>query len=276
MKYLALPSLLIASLLQSALAGGFGPGPWANGAYYPGQLDGRYSANVYNDNTGDSQSLTSTTKTNFVTNSGSTTVVTISNGLATTNIIMSNNVTTVTTTDDDISPTVVSGVLGFGIEDGTPSVTTSSNSAGTTGGGSGVSASVTAGSSSGLQSIGINPSYNYFLIYVNGDTFVGTTVANINPQSGKVAGALANGSGRANYQLFTNQTAGVASVANSGVTVVNLPGATASGYFNANVKNNKSPYTFKGDGSLAISVSGGAPGNGGFYDFNLDGIKSAN
>lgn len=29
------------------MAGGFGPGPWANGAYYQGQFDGTYTATVY-------------------------------------------------------------------------------------------------------------------------------------------------------------------------------------------------------------------------------------
>ena len=30
-------------------AGGFGPGPWANGAYYEGQFDGTYTATVFAD-----------------------------------------------------------------------------------------------------------------------------------------------------------------------------------------------------------------------------------
>ncbi|MEI6537472.1 MAG: hypothetical protein WCN98_19165 [Verrucomicrobiaceae bacterium] len=269
MKHLTLPSLLTACLLQSAVAGGFGPGPWANGAYYPGQLDGRYSANVYNDNVGNSQTTSSTTNSNLVTNTFTTTVITNIGGLSVTSTITTNGVTTALTTNEKISPTVVSGVLGFGIKNGTPSVTTSSNAASATAG-------TEVSSSSSLQSIGLEPSYNYFLIYVNGDTFVGTTAANINPNSETVSGALVNGSGRPSYQLFTNQTASTFAVANTGVEVISLPSATASGYFNANVKKNKSPYTFKGDGTLAISSSGGSPGNEGFYDFNVDGIKSGN
>jgi hypothetical protein len=44
--------LSILLLISSATAGSFfGPGPWANGAYYPGQLDGKYSATVFGNNT---------------------------------------------------------------------------------------------------------------------------------------------------------------------------------------------------------------------------------
>ena len=46
MKKLLFPLAILAS--ASTAISGTGPGPWANGAYYPGQYDGRYSANVYN------------------------------------------------------------------------------------------------------------------------------------------------------------------------------------------------------------------------------------
>lgn len=41
---------IAATLAAQALAGSFGPGPWANGAYYPGQFDGVYSASIYGSN----------------------------------------------------------------------------------------------------------------------------------------------------------------------------------------------------------------------------------
>ncbi len=50
MKHLLLPIAFAAALTVSSQAGSFGPGPWANDAYYPGQLDGRYSASVYGTN----------------------------------------------------------------------------------------------------------------------------------------------------------------------------------------------------------------------------------
>lgn len=47
-----IPYFLIPMLATSALAGNFfSPSPWANGAYYPGQLDGKYSATVFGNNT---------------------------------------------------------------------------------------------------------------------------------------------------------------------------------------------------------------------------------
>jgi hypothetical protein len=46
------PVLALLLLNSIATAGNFfGPNPWANGAYYPGQLDGKYSATVFGNNT---------------------------------------------------------------------------------------------------------------------------------------------------------------------------------------------------------------------------------
>ena len=105
---------------------------------------------------------------------------------------------------------------------------------------------------------------------------MGTTSANINPDSSTVSGVLANGAGRTRYQLFTNQEAGVAAVANTGVEVINLPSATASGYFNANVNNNKATYTFAGDGTIAIATAvGGGSEVDGTHNFQLNGIKTS-
>jgi hypothetical protein len=39
-------ALLIFTLTALHSFGGTGPGPWAQGAYYPGQLDGKYAASV--------------------------------------------------------------------------------------------------------------------------------------------------------------------------------------------------------------------------------------
>jgi hypothetical protein len=105
---------------------------------------------------------------------------------------------------------------------------------------------------------------------------VGTTSANINPESSTVSGILANGAGRTRYQLFTNQTATDFAVANTGVEVISVPSATAGGYFNANVNNNKSPYTFKGSGTIAIATAiGGGSEVDGTHNFQLNGIKTS-
>jgi hypothetical protein len=47
-KFLLVP--LLTALASAPLFAGAGTGPWALGAYYPGQLDGKYQASVYGNN----------------------------------------------------------------------------------------------------------------------------------------------------------------------------------------------------------------------------------
>jgi hypothetical protein len=49
MKNSVTAPLLLCLLVCTAEAGLFGPGPWSQGAYYPGQLDGKYAASVTKD-----------------------------------------------------------------------------------------------------------------------------------------------------------------------------------------------------------------------------------
>jgi len=266
-KFLLVPFLT--ALSSAPLFAGAGTGPWALGAYYPGQLDGRYFASVYN-NVDGSFSKVSTTNSYYVTNQTVTTEITNSGGLIVTNTVTTNVVTgPLFETNTVVTGSVISGILGFGIKDGVPTVVGASGS--TEGGAGAGNASV-----GSFQVPSFDPTLNNFVIYVNGDVYVGTTAASINPSSSTVAGALINGAGRARYQVFTNQEAGVASVANVGVQVISLPSATASGYFNANVKNNKSPYTFKGKGTISIATASGASSFiDGIHQFNLNGIKTS-
>jgi hypothetical protein len=272
MKKTLFPLLLLAISSSHLLAGNwFGSGPWANGTYYPGQLDGRYFANIYN-NLGGTFSRVSTTNTFFTTNQVVTTTVTNTGGLTVTNSVTTNVVTgPLLETNTTVLGSVVSGVIGFGIRDGSqPFVNASTVAVGAEG------VSGTANSSSALQSLSLDRSLNNFVVYVNGDAYVGTTAANINAKSSTVSGVLANGAGRTLYQLFTNQAAGVNAVANVGVEVISIPSATASGYFNANVNNNKTPYTFNGSGTIAIASASGSSGElDGTHDFTLDGIKTS-
>jgi hypothetical protein len=270
-RWLLLPLLLTAT---PALAGNwFGSGPWADGTYYPGQLDGRYFANVYNNLGG---TFTRVTTTNTLLNTNSVTTTVISNGIP--EIITTNIVTSTQVTNSTITGSVVSGVIGFAIRNGAPPFVNSSTVAVGAGGfGDGGGVSGTANSSSALQSLSLDRSLNNFLVYVNGDVYVGTTSANINPKSSTVSGVLANGAGRTRYQLFTNQAVAVASVAaNVGVEVISIPSATASGYFNASVNNNKTPYTFSGGGTIAIATAlGDVSEVDGTHNFNLNGIKTS-
>ena len=274
MKTILLPFLAIALATNASLAGNwFGSGPWANGTYYPGQLDGRYFANVYN-NVGGTFTKVSTTNSYFTTNQVVTTTSTNIGGLTST-VVETTNVVTgpLLETNTVVNGSVVSGVIGFGIRDGTQPFNAQGGASATTQGGG---ASVGTSSSAALQALALDNSLNNFLIYVNGDVYIGTTAANINPDSSTVSGVLANGSGGNRYQLFTNQSTSGFVVANTGVQVVSLPSATASGYFNANVNDNKATYTFTGSGTIAIATaSGGTSEVDGTHNFQLNGIKTS-
>jgi len=313
-----LPILILPVLVSNAAANA-GPGPWASGAYYPGQLDGRYSANVYN-NTQDrfdademdppsgnsryTNNFSSTTNTVFRTNISVSNVVStvttvtnigllsVTNRVTTTNAVETTNIVSASITNTDLisagAANVVSGVLGFAIRNGTPSTSaggstsggTGGSTGGATGGASGGSGATTGGtgSSGTVETIGLDSSHNYFVIYVNGDVFAGKTAAGINLDTKRVAGSLWNGVGGLTYQVVTNFS-GSASGADVTVSerteVLAVPNATAGGYFNAKVKDNKSPFVFKGAGAITVNsaVTVGAPS--GTYPFNVDGIKSS-
>lgn len=253
-----LPILILPILISNAVANA-GPGPWADGAYYPGQLDGRYFANAYNNTDG---SFSRTTNTFFVTNTVSTTVTT--GGLPTTVIT---STVTGPFSQVSVSGSVVSGLISFGIKDGSPTVLAPGTAAG---------GSTNASSRTELLSLGFDRSHNYFLMYVNGDVFVGTTAANINDSTEKVSGVLVNGVGRETISRATNT--GTSLVGPGGATTVafSIPTATANGYFNAKVKNNKSPYTFKGDGTVTLAAADGQPSTiDGEHDFDISGIKTS-
>jgi hypothetical protein len=289
MKYLALTLLLTGLSLQSLLAWG-GPGPWANGAYYPGQLDGSYSANVYN-NTQDRLDFSemgtpsgnivrtdtfdttpgTTNVSSYLTTNATTTititndagVITSSNAVYTTNIVSTTVTNTTPGTTNLVTSgaaAVVSGVLGFGISGGSPSV--SSN--GTT----------TIGSVAGIN---VDSSENYFVIYVDGVAYAGQTAAGINLHTQRVAGSLVNGSG-GTYNILLPE---IKTTASTGVIVLttnfvstSVQASAASGYFNAKIKSDKSPFIFKGAGEIStIETLFNTAGSKVTYPFNLDGIK---
>ena len=184
MKKAAAPAsalLIVAVFLAitaTTKAGSFGPGPWANGAYYPGQFDGVYSATVFGNNT--------------------------------------------------------SGVFGFALQAGSPTIITNSES-------------TTSTNLSVVQStVSPDPWQNYFLIFFNGVTYYGTTFATINVNSKTVAGAMYDGQG-------------VISATNY---------SYASGGFTASLTSDKSPLTFSGNNTGQLQIVGGAG-----TLFSLNGIK---
>ncbi len=202
-----IPALLVllALLTSPALAGNwFGSGPWANGAYYPGQYDGVYSA------------------TAFSTNGGS----------------------------------IVSGVIGFGLQNGSP--TTLTNTTETT-------------------SIAVNPAQNYYVLFANGQTFAGTTVANINNNTKFVTGSLltTTSKGRSTIVDIVTSSGGDFPVALTNKGIFVEPGATGSGGFRASVNSFKGVFTFSGEGayrSLPADANLAATDD---Y-FSLSGIKVSN
>lgn len=179
-----LPAIAAATLLAStSLAGNwFGSGPWANGAYYPGQFDGVYSASMFGG-----------------------------------------------------SPSVVSGVLGFGIRNGSPS--TSTNSEVTT--------------NSVQNTITVDPFQNYFVAFIDGRTYAGITIATINNQTDQVSGGLFNG------------------VAQPTGTIAN----TASGGFNASLTGQKDVITFSGNNTGTIQTSTNGEPVDPLNTFSLNGMK---
>ena len=165
------PCCIALLLVTPSLAGSFGPGPWANGAYYPGQYDGVYSAAIFGG-----------------------------------------------------APSVVSGVLGFGLANGSPSTSTDSTVL-----------------TNGIQNtITVDPFENYFIIFVNGRSYGGLTIANINGQTDQVSGGLYNGTAAAT--VTTN------------LSIEN----TCGGAFTAAITDKKAVIAFTGDqtGILSTSTNG--------------------
>ena len=171
-------AVVVLAFAATSKAGSFGPGPWANGAYYPGQFDGKYSATVFGNNT--------------------------------------------------------SGVFGFALQAGSPTIITNTQSTTTT-------------NISVIQSTVIpDPWQNYFLIFFNGVTYYGTTFATINVDTKSVAGAMYDGRGVLSATNFSY----------------------ASGGFTASLTSDKSPVTFTGNNPGQFQVVGGAG-----TKFSLNGIK---
>lgn len=210
-RWIILPLLLTAT---PALAGNwFGPGPWANGAYYPGQYDGVYSATMF----------------------GGT-------------------------------PSVISGVLGFGLRNGSPTTATNSTV-----------------STNGTQNtISVDPFQNYFVVFVDGKTFAGFTIANLNNQVDQVSGGLFNGIGPSTTLAFTNtevtfntNTPPTIQSSNN-IVVFETFQNTCGGGFNAALTGKKDVITFSGNntGSLQVSING-VP-DGAQNTFSLNGMKVGN
>jgi hypothetical protein len=200
MKILLLALTAGTLFVSTSLAGNwFGSGPWANGAYYPGQFDGVYSASMF-----------------------------------------------------EGSPGVVSGVLGFGLDNGSPSTNDITTD---------ILTSIVAAE-------------NYFVVYVDGLSYVGSTIANINNNSSQVNGGLAAGRAAPTFSVIA--TTNFPGTTNQTVTITQLTVEnTCGGGFAATVTGNKSVISFQGvnTGTLATSRNGVPTATN---TFSLDGLKVGN
>lgn len=194
------PALIAAALtLPSAMGGNwFGPGPWANDAYYPGQYDGVYTATMFNGN-----------------------------------------------------PSIISGVLGFGLRNGAP--TTSTNS--------------TVSTNGTQNTITVDPFQNYFVAFVDGRTYAGATIATINNQTDQVSGGLFNG--------VSAVTAGTPVTSGDSIIIPTIAN-TCSGGFTASLTGKKAVITFSGNNTGVLQTStNGVPVNPS-STFSLNGMKVGN
>jgi hypothetical protein len=223
-------SISVAAILaSSALAGNMGPGPWANGAYYPNQFNGVYSASMYNDQT---QGGTMNAFSPVVSNRTAFR-----------------------------PPTVISGLIGFGIR----------------GGGQSISSNTAATATIASQ---VDPAQNYWAAFINGATYVGTTIANINGQAKRVSGALANGvAPGSTYQRIVIPE-GFADFEPTVLTVSNT--FNASGAFSAKLVSDDAVVRFKGEdtGIITYNTQEGSSNAETIptatVTFSVDGMKTGN
>ncbi len=192
MKKLLFPLTLMTLATGAVNAGNFfGPAPFNNGWYYPGQMDGKYQASVTGVN--------------------------------------------------------IAGAVGFAFRDGAPTVSTNSTATTATTAGGGASSVV-------QNNISVDPTQNYFLIFVQGMTYSGITTAAMNVDQNTVTGALYSG-----QNTFSTIDVNTVVVTNGVVVEVDTPrldnlpllNRGVNGGFTANIDSKKAVFTFSGTGELS-------------------------
>lgn len=156
---------------------------------------------------------------------------------------------------------MVSGVLGFGLRNGSP--TTSTNSTILTNG--------------TQNTISVDPFQNYFVVFVEGRTYAGFSIANVNNQSDQVSGGLYSGTAESTSIVLPIESVDT----NTGTIFVSgyetfTQANTCGGAFTANLTGKKAVITFSGNntGTLEASVNGVPSGVA--YTFSLNGMKVGN
>jgi hypothetical protein len=145
----------------------------------------------------------------------------------------------------------IAGAVGFAFRDGAPTVSTNSTASTSTTAGGGASSVV-------QNNITVDPTQNYFLIFVQGMTYSGITTAAMNVDQGTVTGAMYGG-----QSAFTTIDVQSQVLINDGTNFVagtistpvldnlSLLNRGVNGGFTANINSKKAVFTFSGTGELS-------------------------
>lgn len=132
----------------------------------------------------------------------------------------------------------IAGALGFAFQDGAPSINTN--------------AATVAGTAA--NTIAADPRLNYFVIFVQGVTYVGTTTATININQNTVVGALYSAANDFTTITFTEfRGVGINRVITEFEVLDNISmlNRGVNGGFTAKINSKNSLFTFSGTGELS-------------------------
>jgi hypothetical protein len=145
----------------------------------------------------------------------------------------------------------IAGAVGFAFRDGAPTVSTNSTATTATTAGGGASSVV-------QNNITVDPTQNYFLIFVQGMTYSGITTAAMNVDQSTVTGAMYGGQStfttipvesRVLITDGTNTTVGT--ITTPTLDNLSLLNRGVNGGFTANIDSKKAVFTFSGTGELS-------------------------
>jgi hypothetical protein len=143
----------------------------------------------------------------------------------------------------------IAGAVGFAFRDGAPTVSTNSTASTSTTAGGGASSVV-------QNNITVDPTQNYFLIFVQGMTYSGITTAAMNTDQNTVTGALYSGQntfGTVSVDTIVGTNTNGTPIINTARQLDNLPllNRGVNGGFTANIDSKNAVLTFSGTGELS-------------------------
>lgn len=143
----------------------------------------------------------------------------------------------------------IAGAVGFAFRDGAPTISTNSTATTATTAGGGASSVV-------QNNITVDPTQNYFLVFVQGMTYSGITTAAMNVEQSTVTGALYSGQntfGTIDVSTIVGTNSGGDPIVRTTPQLDNLPllNRGVNGGFTANIDSKKAVFTFSGTGELS-------------------------